>query len=119
MNESTILNPLPQGVRNADDMGLPMVPKPKIFCFINSGAGTEFVVTSALSENGYFLAGHMSSNDVWAKHDIGITSDWKHDDYQKHYPQGYELVWVEGNPTLHPGVVAAYDNHLALPADIP
>lgn len=83
----------------------------KIFCFINSGAGTDWVITDALAEDGEFLAGHCSSNDSWAKHDIGINSDWKHDAYKAHYPDGYELVWVE-NPRDDSDLKAAYAKHL-------
>ena len=91
--------------------------KPKIFAFINSGAGTDWVNSAALAEDGHFVAGHISSNDGWAKHDMGIGSDWKHEDYLKHYPEGFDLEWVDGNPTMHPGVVAAYEKHLALPKE--
>ena len=66
----------------------------KIFCFINGGSSGWYEVV-AISENGYHLAGHISSCKSWAKHDIGIGSDWKHDKYKKHYPDGYELVWID------------------------
>ena len=40
------------------------------------------------------IAGHWSSGENWCKHDMGITSDWKHDTYKELYPDGYELVWL-------------------------
>lgn len=40
------------------------------------------------------IAGHWSSGESWCKHDMGITSDWKHDIYNEMYPDGYELVWL-------------------------
>ena len=66
----------------------------KIYCFINGGSYGMLNVL-ALAEDGYCLAGHISSNEYWASHDIGINSDWKHNLYDKHYPDGYELVWLD------------------------
>ena len=86
--------------------------KPKIYLFINSGRCTDWVITSALSEDGEFLAGHCSSNDWWAQHDIGLKSEWKHDIYQERYPDGFELEWVD-NPKQHAGLMAAHARHLA------
>jgi hypothetical protein len=81
--------------------------KPKIYCFINSGKGTDWVTALALAEDGHCLASHDSSCDAWAHHDIGHTSDWKHEEYRKHYPDGYEVEWVE-DPRAHAGLAAAY-----------
>lgn len=80
----------------------------KIFCFIN-GSSPNWHEVAALSEDGYFLTSHISSSEMWAKHDIGITSDWKHDVYKKHYPDGYELVWIE-NPRESKELDSAYEN---------
>lgn len=40
------------------------------------------------------IVDHLSSNEFWCQHDMGITSDWKHDIYDAAYPNGYELVWL-------------------------
>lgn len=40
------------------------------------------------------VANHLSTSEPRCKHDMGITSDWKHDIYNKVYPDGYELVWL-------------------------
>lgn len=53
------------------------------------------LIVSALAEDGTHLAGHCSSSEGWAKHDIGMNSEWKHEQYYKHYPDGFELVWLE------------------------
>lgn len=66
----------------------------KIYCFINGGNVSWYNV-AALAEDGNYLSGHLSSNEHWARHDIGITSDWKHEEYKKHYPDGYELIWLD------------------------
>ena len=61
----------------------------------------------AMLEDGRAIASHLSSNDEWAKHDMGITSDWKHDTYQQYCPDGYELVWVD-DPDKNPEWQAAF-----------
>ena len=66
----------------------------KIYIF-KSGQLQNDVIGMALSEDGYELASHLSSNIDFLKHDMGLTSKWKHDTYKEHYPDGYELVWVE------------------------
>lgn len=86
---------------------------PKIFCFINSVDSFGYFPV-ALAEDGTGLAGHASSNLDWAKHDIGFHSHWKHENYQKHYPQGYELVWLEEDDMESPGIVKALENNKAL-----
>ena len=51
----------------------------------------------ALADNGEALASHLSSSEQWSKHDMGLTSDWKHDHYTKCFPEGFELIWI-GSP---------------------
>ncbi len=64
------------------------------------------VIGYALAEDGTGLASHLSSHKGYSKHDMGLTSDWKHDTYAKHYPDDYELEWVD-NPESHKGWLAA------------
>ena len=78
----------------------------KIFCFVNSGANTDMQGVMAMCEDGRCLAGHCSSTLDWAKHDIGLTSDWKHADYKEHCPDGYELEWID-DPRNHAGLDVA------------
>lgn len=85
---------------------------PRIFCWVNSGSGTDWQVVLALAEDGHCLAEHVSSSESWAMHDIGLTSDWKHDLYRAHYPAGYELEWVQ-DPRKHAGLDAAYAKNQA------
>lgn len=92
--------------------------KPKIFAFVNSGAGTDMQMVLALAEDGACLAQHCSSSHTWAKHDIGATSDWKHDEYRKHYPDGYEVVWLD-EPGESVELARAYlKNHQAREASV-
>jgi hypothetical protein len=53
------------------------------------------VIAYALAEDGTCLAQHLSSSAGFAHHDIGMSSEWKHDIYRKHYPDGFHLVWIE------------------------
>jgi hypothetical protein len=71
----------------------------KIYCFINGGS-PGFLCVVALAEDGTGICSHLSSNIMYAKHDIGISSDWKHDLYKNHYPNGYELEWID-NEDIH------------------
>lgn len=85
--------------------------KRKIYCFINGGIPGLYSVM-AMAEDGTVLAGHGSSNEGWAIHDIGIRGECKHDKYSAHYPDGYELIWVR-KPNKHAGLMAAYANNQA------
>ena len=40
------------------------------------------------------IENQWSSGENWCKHDMGITSDWKHDISAELYPDGYELEWL-------------------------
>ncbi len=70
--------------------------KPKIFCFINqkypSDSGYQVV---ALAEDGTPLTEHLSSMVGFAKDDIGFSTNIKNDIYERKYPNGYELVWID------------------------
>lgn len=79
------------------------IPKIYLYCIpTNSGLGIVKgstaggdVMACALAEDGTSLANHLSSSADFAKHDIGLTSDWHHDDYRAHYPDGYEVEWID------------------------
>lgn len=85
--------------------------KGKIYCFINGGSYGWFDV-QALSEEGHFITGHISSTVDFAKHDIGLTSNWKHELYEKYYPDGYGLLWVD-DPENNEELNEAYRKHCA------
>lgn len=85
-----------------------MIEPSKIFVFCNScSPGWHSAI--ALAEDGTALAGHICSAHGWIPHDMGLTSDWKHEVYKKHYPEGWGLVLVEpvDDPLKHPGAAAA------------
>lgn len=85
----------------------------KIFCFVNSGRDTNWQIVIALCEDGHCLAQHLSSSEGFAKHDIGITSDCKHEKYKEHCPEGYELIWLD-NPESSVDLDAAYEKNQEL-----
>lgn len=87
---------------------------PKIFVWVNSGQKTDWQVGLALAEDGNVLASHVSSSRAWFRHDMGLTSEWKHEHYRRHYPDGFELVEVEeGDERKHEGLLAAYARNQA------
>lgn len=68
---------------------------PRIYCWVNARNGPDWLVSVGVAEDGTYLAGHVSSSEGWARHDMGFgESLWKHDLYKAHYPGGFELVWV-------------------------
>ena len=87
---------------------------PKIYVFINSQM-SEWHTALAFSEDGFVLANHTSSTPEWSKHDMGITSDWKHERYKAYFPNGFELMWLEGNPLQYPDFVPVYERHKTIP----
>jgi hypothetical protein len=48
----------------------------------------------AIDEDGRPIPGawHICSNPGFAIHDMGFTSEWKHEEYLARYPQGFRLV---------------------------
>lgn len=71
-----------------------MTTKIYLTCF-PGGFREGDVIGYALGEDGQGLASHLSSSVNFSKHDMGLTSDWKHDHYKTCYPDGYELVWLD------------------------
>ena len=97
------------------DIGVPPVlPQfPGIWCWVQRGAGTDMQGVVAMADDGRVLAQHCSSSEGWAKHDIGYWSNWKHEQYREHYPDGYYVWWVD-DPLNSPGLDRAYQNNQAL-----
>ena len=66
----------------------------KIYCF-NNGGSYGWMRAVAIAEDGNVLANHTCSNESYMRHDLGIGSDWKHENYDKHYGAGnWQLEWV-------------------------
>lgn len=81
-----------------------------IYVFQNGMIGDD-LTGDALADDGVFLAGHISSSEAWLKHDMGVTSTRKHEIYAAHFPDGFEVVFVERDAVRernHAGLEAAY-----------
>lgn len=88
-----------------------------LYC-IPGGFGPGDVSGYALAEDGTGLASHLSSNESWSKHDMGLTSNWHHDSYTEHYPDGFVLEWVS-EPESHEGLRAALELNRAQNKETP
>ncbi|MGB8520825.1 MAG: hypothetical protein WCD38_11750 [Candidatus Tumulicola sp.] len=87
--------------------------KPKIFiCGAPGGLRKGDYIGNALAEDGTPLGEPLCSSLDFVMRDMGVTSDWKHDGYKKHYPDGYCLVWLGAWP--EEGEHPAFDAALAL-----
>lgn len=89
--------------------------KSKIFVFCN-GCMPGWHNIEALTEDGCFIAGHICSDHGFASNDMGFTGDWKHKSYNRHYPDGWELLWVDA-PKENVEFNNAYQRHIAWGAD--
>lgn len=70
--------------------------KPKIYCFSNGGT-PGLLSAVAIAEDGNVLAGHGCSHESFIPIDLGMISDshYNHEKYKKHYPNGYQMEFVE------------------------
>jgi hypothetical protein len=80
--------------------------KPTIYCFINSGDGTDWNIVLAVTADLECLASHCSSSKFWAQLDIGAREGGphykhRHAAYAERFPDGYEIEWVD-DPLAHP-----------------
>jgi hypothetical protein len=72
-----------------------MENKTKIYIFCNCCDPPVGHEALAVAEDGRCLAGHLCSNHAFIQHDMGLTSDWKHGEYKKACPNGYELIYID------------------------
>lgn len=94
--------------------------KPKIFVFSNvldGGDGPCY----AIAESGHILGSHWCSHEGFARGDLGVTPGSRpdrHKTYAKHYPDGYEMVFVpSAEIESHDALQAAFKMNEALPAE--
>ena len=89
-----------------------MNTKPKIYCFSNVVGGGEGIAV-ALAEDGTCLGSHWCSNESFVSHDLGVREGSRpdrHETYAKHYPDGYEMVFVPAREiTAHEGLQRAFE----------
>lgn len=73
------------------------VSEPKIYVsyVLAPNWGPTEVLAFALAEDGTGLGSHLCSNPTFIRHDMGFTSSRHRDAYDKHYPDGYDLEFIE------------------------
>jgi hypothetical protein len=79
---------------------------PKIYIFANGETPVGDLIGTAIAEDGTLLGQHYSTNAFYMKHDMGLSSENKHNFYRAHYPDGFEVVFVP-DPSKNPGLLAA------------
>lgn len=97
----------------------PVAELPAIYGFNNGGA-PGFMYACLVAESGHGMGGHMCSHEGYMPHDLGILEGSRpdrHEGFRKHYPDGYRMVFVSGDPRKHEGLMAAVERGNALPAD--
>ena len=74
----------------------PVETLPVIFGF-NNGGSAGWYSAQLIAEDGTGLGGHVCSHESYMYHDLGIfegTRADRHDDFKKHYPDGYRMAFV-------------------------
>lgn len=94
---------------------LPENELPIIYGF-NNGGSDDFKLAVALAEDGTVLGTHICSHECYMEHDLGIIEgsrpDRHENDYQKHYPNGYRMEFIEGeNVKTHNGLNLAHEEN--------
>lgn len=90
--------------------GKPIEELPVIYGF-NNGGSSYFLQGALIAEDGTALGGHGCSAEGYMYHDLGIMEGSRpdrHEDFQKHYPDGYRMDFVGyADVFTHPGLLAA------------
>ena len=77
--------------------GKPVQELPAIYGF-NNGGSPGWYSAVAIAADGHVLGGHCCSAEGYMLHDLGILEGTREDrhtgQYQKHYPDGYRMVWI-------------------------
>ena len=74
----------------------PLEELPHIYGF-NNGGPAGWLQAVLIAEDGTFLGGHLCSHECYMRHDLGIlegTREDRHEDFRKHYPDGYRMGFV-------------------------
>jgi len=87
-----------------------------IYCF-NNGGSPGWYHAMAMADDGHVLGQHICSHELYMQHDLGMTSDCKHENYNTHFGTGnWRLEWV-ADPRAHEGLQTAYALNQKLPVD--
>ena len=69
---------------------------PVIYGFSNGGSA-GWLAADLIAEDGTYLGGHICSHEGYMPSDLGVlegTGKDKHEDFKKHYPNGYRMEFV-------------------------
>lgn len=84
---------------------------PTIYGF-NNGGSHQMLQAVLMAEDGTSLGSHCCSAECYMPHDLGILEDTRpdrHDDFKKHYPDGYKMEFVSYNHVSdHEGLQKAF-----------
>ena len=88
----------------------------KIYAF-NNGGSRGWMSAVAIADDGRGVAGHICSDEYFMPHDLGVTSDWKHENYDKYFGAGnWEIEWVPSEAINdHAGLQAAFELNKTAP----
>lgn len=85
---------------------------PIIYGF-NNGGEPNWYHAQLIAEDGTPLGSHVCSNECFMRNDLGInegTRPDRHEDFQKHYPDGYRMDFVSRNGVeIHEGLQKAFE----------
>lgn len=92
----------------------PIEDLPVIYGF-NNGGSSRMLEGVIISEDGTVFGGHGCSAEGYMPHDLGIIEGSRpdrHEDFRKHYPDGYRMDFVGyADVFTHPGLKAAYQRN--------
>lgn len=84
---------------------------PAIYAFSNVSGGGDGIAY-AIAADGTVLGSHWCSHEGYVSHDLGVLEgirEDRHDDYRKHYPDGYVMQFVRAaDVKSHPGLSEAF-----------
>ena len=86
--------------------------KNKIYCFSNVVGGGDGIAY-AMAEDGTVLESHFCSHEYYVPNDLDVDEGSRpdrHETYQKHYPNGYEMEFVRSTDIgNHKGLQKAFE----------
>jgi hypothetical protein len=89
---------------------LPIEDLPVIYGF-NNGGPHGWMSACLIAQDGTGLGGHTCSSEAYMPHDLGILDgarEDRHETFRAHYPDGYRMEFVSGDPRQHAGLMEAY-----------
>ena len=96
-------------VYNPHDANLASLP---VIYGFNNGGNPGWLSAALIAEDGTTFPGHICSDEGYMEHDLGIlegTRPDRHEDFRKHYPNGYRMEFVRYDAVpCHSGLQAAF-----------